>query len=314
MLYFFFPIILLFFFLYYKLYSIEKEIKKKKLVIRLPNHLGDTLMTYPMLLALEKSDIDFICIGKPWVKDLFSGKKFNIIATDNIKYCQLYKILIKIKSKYCLLCTNYLSTIIPCLFTGSYLIGNNYLCSSYIKYNNNLHQVENYWRLGEKFIDKKIDLKNIDEKIPFSNESILKANPILSIINNDFIVICPYANNLHKKQNKEWPHWKKFCQTFKKYKIILLVAKDDFIRAKKNYKDCLLFSENLVTTAYIMTKAKYVLTNDSGAMHLASFFGANVIGIFGPTDIVKTRPWYGKYLIGKDNDFIKCNELINYIK
>ena len=62
-----------------------------------------------------------------------------------------------------------------------------------------------------------------------------------------------------------------------------------------------------------MTKAKYVLTNDSGAMHLASFFGANVIGIFGPTDILKTRPWYGKYLIGKDNNFPNIKEVVNLL-
>jgi ADP-heptose:LPS heptosyltransferase len=62
-----------------------------------------------------------------------------------------------------------------------------------------------------------------------------------------------------------------------------------------------------------MTKAKYVLANDSGAMHLASFFGANVIGLFGITDIGKTRPWYGRYIVGNNNNFIDLNILVNYL-
>uniref|UniRef100_A0A6C0EKB4 Uncharacterized protein n=1 Tax=viral metagenome TaxID=1070528 RepID=A0A6C0EKB4_9ZZZZ len=37
--------------------------KTNRVIIRLPNHIGDTLMTYPLLLGLQKSNIDFICIG-----------------------------------------------------------------------------------------------------------------------------------------------------------------------------------------------------------------------------------------------------------
>ena len=62
-----------------------------------------------------------------------------------------------------------------------------------------------------------------------------------------------------------------------------------------------------------MKHAKYVLANDSGAMHIAAFFGANVVGLFGATEINKTRPWYGKYLIGKKNSFIPIDELMNEI-
>uniref|UniRef100_A0A6C0EI74 Glycosyltransferase n=1 Tax=viral metagenome TaxID=1070528 RepID=A0A6C0EI74_9ZZZZ len=62
-----------------------------------------------------------------------------------------------------------------------------------------------------------------------------------------------------------------------------------------------------------MTKAKYVLANDSGAMHLASFFGANVIGLFGITDIDKTRPWYGKYIVGNNGYFPEIKSIIQLL-
>jgi len=53
-----------------------------------------------------------------------------------------------------------------------------------------------------------------------------------------------------------------------------------------------------------------VLANDSGAMHLASFFGANVLGLFGVTNIEKTRPWYGDYLIGATGNFPGVGDVI----
>ena len=53
-----------------------------------------------------------------------------------------------------------------------------------------------------------------------------------------------------------------------------------------------------------MKQAKFVLANDSGAMHI-SCFGANVIGLFGPTEIQKTRPWFGTYYTAKDGGY-KC--------
>ena len=63
-------------------------------------------------------------------------------------------------------------------------------------------------------------------------------------------------------------------------------------------------------SAYVMREAKLVLANDSGAMHLASFFGANVIGLFGATEINKTKPWYGSYKVGADNEFISVLDLL----
>ena len=62
-----------------------------------------------------------------------------------------------------------------------------------------------------------------------------------------------------------------------------------------------------------MLKANFVLANDSGAMHLASFFGGKVIGLFGATEIAKTRPWYGAYKTGEKNSFITVKDLLKEI-
>jgi heptosyltransferase II len=300
-------IFLLLIFLYYTKYSY----KTNRVIIRLPNHIGDTLMTYPLLLGLQKSNIDFICIGHEWCLDLFSGTNIKLIVSKDIKYYSFYKLLYTLNPKYCILCTNNLSTLIPSKLISSVTIGNSYLCDRSIKKTG--HQVQTYFDLGKHFIDSSIHLNNLTDKIPLSITSIRKGKIILSKLDTEFIVICPYATNLHKKKNKEWPYWKEFCRIFTKYQIIILVSKNDYIRCQQDFPNNVIFSEDLGTTAYIMTRAKYVFANDSGAMHLASFFGANVIGLFGATEINKTRPWYGRYIIGNNGSFPEINEVIDRI-
>jgi heptosyltransferase II len=287
-----------------------KKLKNNRIVIRLPNHLGDTIMVFPLLVSLEKSNIDFICVGKEWSKNLFAGTKYKIIATNKIKYYNFYKIIKKLNREYCILCTNYLSTLLPVLLTNSTIIYN----TGFKKEYNLEHQVEIYYKLGKKFIKNNIELKQSDYKIPINSKIIPIGKKIIEQFEKNYIVICPYARNLHKGKNKEWPYWKKFYKTYKKYEIIILVSQDDIELAKSEFKTKHIYFFNLQITAFIMKHAKYVLTNDSGAMHLGSFFGANVIGLFGATDINKTRPWYGQYLVGLDGNFIKMEELIEYLE
>ena len=47
---------------------------------------------------------------------------------------------------------------------------------------------------------------------------------------------------------------------------------------------------DLATLAGVLSQAAAVVSNDSGAMHLAAAVGAKVIAIFGPTNEVRTAP------------------------
>lgn len=51
-----------------------------------------------------------------------------------------------------------------------------------------------------------------------------------------------------------------------------------------------IISAKLLTTAAIMQHCVYVISNDSGLMHLAAASGVKVYGLFGPTDEKKTGP------------------------
>lgn len=54
--------------------------------------------------------------------------------------------------------------------------------------------------------------------------------------------------------------------------------------------DYSIVSADLLTTVGIMTHCDYLISNDSGLMHVASASGVKVYGLFGPTDEAKTGP------------------------
>ncbi|MEX1112619.1 MAG: glycosyltransferase family 9 protein [Candidatus Andersenbacteria bacterium] len=56
-------------------------------------------------------------------------------------------------------------------------------------------------------------------------------------------------------------------------------------------------STPLLTTAAILQQSSYLLTNDSGIMHLAAAVGTPVFGLYGPTDEKKTGPRGDKSIV-----------------
>jgi heptosyltransferase-2 len=280
--------------------------------VRLPNWIGDTLMTYPMLLALQSRGVDFVCLGHPWVNALFSGTTLNVVTSAEIK-----------NSKWCyrfyrdhhfdngILCPKTLSTVSPMRFASIHTTGYHFLCHERLNYNDDAHTVENYFDLAKEFLKEDLAVSAFDSFIPIDDESVvLGQNLIEEKIKEAYVVICPYATNLHKGRNKEWPFWRDFCAKYTGKKIVAVVSESDYARCCSEFPELLVLSNTLAVSAYIMREAEFVLANDSGAMHLASFFGANVIGLFGATEINKTRPWYGSYKVGADNEFISVQDLL----
>ena len=265
-----------------------------------------------MLMSLHKSGFDFTCLGHPLAKDLFSGTDFKIVASSEIKnprWCfNFYK---QNKFSQGMLCTNTFRTVIPMRLAGLKPVGYHMLSSNRLNYDNSLHTVENYFELGRFFTKSKIKVEEISETIPISESNIEIGKKLVSEkIGTEYIVISPYATNLHKGKNKEWPYWQEFCKKIKKYNVVALVSNDDLERCKHEFPDINILSYGLALTAYIMQNAKYVLANDSGPMHIASFFGAKTIGLLGVTEIKKTRPWYGDYLVGENDGFISADKLL----
>ena len=298
-----------------KTISIKEDKQKINLAVRLPNWIGDALMTFPMLKSLEKAGINFTCIGHPWAKDLFSGENFKIIVSSDVKKVKwAHRIYKRHKFNYGIACPNTFSATLPMRLAGLKTVGYHWLSRLRPKYVNNQHTVENYFELGCPFLDEIINTRSIKDKIIVHPNSTTESIRIINEIGTSYIVVCPYASNLHKGENKEWPYWASFCKKFDKHKIVALVSPSDEERCKKEFPNIMVMTSKLSVTGAIMKNAQCVIANDSGAMHLASFYGASIIGLFGVTEIHKTKPWYGRYLIGENQEFISQEELIKALK
>jgi len=66
---------------------------------------------------------------------------------------------------------------------------------------------------------------------------------------------------------------------------------------------------NLRQLAYLLKKAKLVISNDSAVMHLASYLDVPTLAIFGPTNPKKYGPWNNKSLVvRKELNCSPCEE------
>lgn len=125
----------------------------------------------------------------------------------------------------------------------------------------------------------------------------------------DFVVIAPNASNLSKAWSRE-EFIKLSNNIVDKYslKIVLIGAAVD--REKNEYivSHCrvpilnLVGKTNLIQTAALIRRAKILVTNDSGPMHLASYFNKPIIALFGPTDPSLYGPWSSLFKVVRKND------------
>ncbi|HUR67469.1 MAG TPA: glycosyltransferase family 9 protein [Chitinophagaceae bacterium] len=104
---------------------------------------------------------------------------------------------------------------------------------------------------------------------------------------------------------KRWPvhKWKEFCEKLS-HPIILLGDESDFIRGHeiasvdsiKIYNACGKFSIN--ESADLVKKAKLVISNDTGLMHIAAAFKKPVISLWGNTvPAFGMTPYYGAAMV-----------------
>ncbi len=107
------------------------------------------------------------------------------------------------------------------------------------------------------------------------------------------IVYCPGAAY---GPAKKWRHFPELSLLQDRYNIVLLGSRGDgesaqeIVRMAPDRVLDLTGKTSLQEVAAIMASARAVVSNDSGLMHLAAYIGTPVIGLFGSTSPVWTRP------------------------
>ena len=126
-------------------------------------------------------------------------------------------------------------------------------------------------------------VKNIDLSWAVSDISRLTRQ----YTNNDYILIFPFCSK--KLPQKKWPYYKELIQKLKheyknKYPILLAPGPDEIKEATElNGKVVLENNEpiNIKKLVSLISKAKFIITNDTGPAHIASHLDKKGLVLFG---------------------------------
>ncbi len=275
---------------------------KKILVIKLWA-LGDSILLLPTIKALKEkypsARIDVL--AHPKNKVIFEGQKF----IDEIIDFGFFNIL-KLFGRYdlCIDAEPFLNvSAIIAFLSGKYRIGFSHgirsrLYNEKVLFNKKQHMVRNYLDF--------IHGKNVEKLIPLyvsAKDEKLVSDYIKKNNLHKFVVLAPGVAESVKY--RMWPvenFAKLGDELYKKgFQIVFVDSKSNksLVEKIRNKMDAKSFNavdefgslSKVRASAELMSKAAFVVTNDSGPMHMAAAQGAKVIGLFGPNTPVLWGPY-----------------------
>lgn len=276
--------------------------------VRMPNWLGDVVMSLPLLLSLVKQrpDVNFIIICRPIYKDFLESLSiFSDIKTtrDNFSPSSLmyYLSFRRMHADCHLLFTNSLRGDIEALLMGAThrlglqmpgkirpLLTN--VCKVHPGSFNfeETHQVVIWEKMANYFgLSSKVNYSPLSSE---GNAGEFKIGILLGSSNNP---------------NKCWSsdRWTDICKLYlaecKELRIFLYGTGNDTKAALEVIEDCktnqivnMVGETTLLELIKEFTSCKFILGCDSGGVHLANAFGSKVFTLFGPTNPLVTSPCY----------------------
>ena len=298
--------------------------QKPKIIVRLPNWVGDVMMAIPSIEALIHNDVEPILVGKAWAKDLLSGFNLPFYALSG-QIPKDQKILSKIKtSKKMILLTNSLSSALSARLAGKSAIGyrkdaRRLILNSSLKKQPGLHEVSyflnltqfaySYWFTNHDW--KSYTTNTLNLPIPDKARQNAMTHLHSKQLNTAFWVLCPFAHGTGKNgESKIWPYWHELIERLNQQQIVICPGPGESATAFQQYAHVTIIKDtSLLEYAAIMSMAKQIIANDSGPMHLAASTKTPTLGIFGVSDPVRVRP-YGADFIGKPNAWPLVGEVL----
>ena len=105
--------------------------------------------------------------------------------------------------------------------------------------------------------------------------------------NGDYVLLFPFCSK--KNKNKKWPHFKELIQKLKqyyknKYSIIIAPGPGEIEEAQKLNAKIVLLNNMPVDVnilASLISRAKFIVSNDTGPAHICSHLNKNGLALFG---------------------------------
>ncbi len=265
-----------------------------RILLRIPNWLGDAIMATPSIEMLKQKypDAHITLLGPEYLRLIFSEYDYISDNTKKDKF-RLKAVLALAKKigKFDLAITmqnTFLSAALLYFTNSTKRVGfsrgiRSIFLTDAIYYDKNIHQVARFAKL--------IDSGECKQKLFLKCDGVKHA---------DTIVIAPGAAY---GDAKKWPYFDEAVREIikcKKLEVIIVGAKSDeqtCVELENKLNGLNISCKNLagktslIELVEIIASAKIFLTNDSGPMHIASALNVTTITIFGSTNPLLTGPW-----------------------
>ncbi|MDO9287684.1 MAG: lipopolysaccharide heptosyltransferase II [Thermodesulfovibrionales bacterium] len=287
-----------------------------KILVIKPSSLGDIVHSLPFLNAIRdrfpKSEIHWVVargleglleghpmISKLWIINKDNWKKIKNIKGTVSELKDLFKSLKKEKFDIVVDLQGLLRSGILAAATGASVRigfseareGSGIFYTHRVKGGKDIHAVDRYLKIA-KFLGS--DVADIKFPFPLSFSSQLSALGFQ--FQDEYAVFVPGA----RWRTKRWPS-ERFGElaSILSVKTLVVGGKSDIdisnrvATGSKGNAMSVAGMTSIKELIDIMRKAKFVVSNDSGPMHIAAALGVPVFAIFGPTNPLRTGP-YGK--------------------
>jgi heptosyltransferase-2 len=279
------------------------------LAVRLPNHLGDTLMTLPALERLAAAGHALELLGKGWAKTLLGAYEWPLTPaaprwTDSIAQWRAQRAA---HGPQALLLTNSFGTALAARLggmraTGYATDGRGLLLAravpvpeSWSRADGRMHTVEYYDALAAAFLHEP-PRRPPPLALRLRAEAHAAARALLAGagVSGPYVVLCPGATGLHHGREKTWRDFPRLTHWLlaRGERVVGLPGPGERPRFEQALPGAVILPEaDVATYAALLAASRLVVANDSGPSHLAAAVGAPLLALFGVTEVVRTRPW-----------------------
>jgi lipopolysaccharide heptosyltransferase I len=297
-----------------------------KILIVKPSSLGDVVHSLPFLNAIKTcfpgaeihwviaKGLEGLLEGNPmierlWIINKDSWKKIDHAKNTVAEIGNLFKELKKEKFDLVIDLQGLLrSGIITSATRAPVRIGfqearegSRFFYTHKVKGGKDVHAVERYLKIAS-FLG--CDISRVSFPFPLESPAVFNSH-LLPLTPAEYAVIVPGA----RWKTKRWPP-EKFGELASRLPVqsIIVGSKVDgdsadlIVSLSEGKAVSLAGKTSLKELIAVMKKATFVISNDSGPMHIAAALGIPVFAVFGPTDPRRTGPY------GKGHSIIRAKE------
>jgi len=295
-----------------------------RLLVRLPNWVGDVCMALPALSALEAAGFRPVPAGRGWAVDLLAAHGWPTVALPR-GLREASGLLRGLQCRHGLLLTNSLSSAAVFRLAGVAALGHrgdarSLLLGRAIARPAGLHEVAVFWRLARELAawlgvtdpavpgappdrpgrsttpwpdapPDRLGLRTTAAHEAAAAAALAAALPAPGV---GFIVLAPLAAGSTRGASKRWPGFAELADRLAGRGLATVCCPGPGEEGEARAAlpgTTLLPGLGLGAYASVCRGARLTVANDSGPMHLAAAVGAPVLGVFGPGAPARHRPW-----------------------